>query len=79
MRKKAQDAGLKARRYSYEARSEELGRWLLAVEDDDEESCDRTDEQRDHKPKEAAAILGLGKAGVDQGQGSPTDEIAGIA
>jgi hypothetical protein len=70
MRMKAQDAGLNARRYGCEARSEELGRWLLAVEGDDEESGDGSDEQRDYKPKDAAAILGLGKARVDQGQGS---------
>src|SRR5208282_4201696 len=66
-----------ARRGS-EARSGELGGGFFAVEDDDEECGDGSDEDRDDEPEDATAIFGLGESGVDKRQRSPTDVVARI-
>jgi len=62
------------------SRQFERGGWLLrggrGVEDYEEESGDRAQEQGKGEPEKAAAILRLREAGIDQAQGSPADVIA---
>ena len=41
------------------------------IEEDDEEGAEGAEEEGGDEPEEAAAVLGLGEAGVDQGEGSP--------
>ncbi len=45
------------------------------IQDDHEERGERAEEQRKQEPVEAAAVLGLGQSGVDQGQRAPAHEI----
>jgi hypothetical protein len=52
---------------------------LFAIEHDNEQRSDRAQDQRDHKPKQAAAILGLRQPCIYQRQCSPADVIARIA
>ena len=44
------------------------------VHHDDAERRDRAEEERRHEPQEAAAVLGLGEARVDQRQRAPAGE-----
>ena len=45
------------------------------VGEDYEESGNGAEEEGDEEPGEAAAVLGLGQAGVDQGQGAPAHDV----
>lgn len=49
-------------------------RWQ-AVQDDDQEGCDRPQEQRQDPPVESAAALRLSESGVDQSQRAPADRV----
>ena len=46
------------------------------IEHDDEEGADGAEEEGGEPPEEAAAVFGLGEAGVDEGEGEPADGVA---
>lgn len=48
------------------------------VQEDDEEGADGSQEEGGDPPEEAAAAFALSQAGVDQGEGEPTDRVAGV-
>jgi hypothetical protein len=50
----------------------------MCRQDDYEERSERADEERDKPPEQAAAAFGLSEAGVDEREGSPTDEVFGV-
>lgn len=51
-------------------------RWHLA-ENDDEEGRNRTKQEREQAPHQAAPPLALSQPRVDEGEGSPADEEVG--
>ena len=46
------------------------------IEQDDEEGAEGAEEEGGDEPEEAAAVFGLGEAGVDEGEGEPSDGVA---
>ena len=46
------------------------------IEHDDEEGADGAEEEGGEPPEEAAAVFGLGEAGVDEGEGEPSHCVA---
>lgn len=51
-------------------------RFLNRIEEDDEEGADGAEEKGGDEPEEAAAVFGLGEAGVDEGEGEPSYGVA---
>jgi len=47
----------------------------VRIEGDEEEGGERAEEEGDKEPLEAAAVLGLSEAGVEEGEGAPADAI----
>ena len=46
------------------------------IEHDDQEGADGAEEKGRDEPEEAAAVFGLGEAGVDEGEGEPSHCVA---
>ena len=46
------------------------------IEQNDEEGAEGAEEEGGDEPEEAAAVFGLGEAGVDEGEGEPADGVA---